>query len=42
MIPHLFVIDEFLPNPEAVRAKALQAELIGGDTSEAPLEEGIL
>jgi hypothetical protein len=23
MIPHLFVIDEFLPNPEAVRAKAL-------------------
>ena len=23
MIPHLFVIDEFLPNPEAVRTKAL-------------------
>jgi hypothetical protein len=23
MIPHLFVIDEFLPNPEAVRARAL-------------------
>lgn len=26
MIPHLFVIDEFLPNPEVVRAKALTFE----------------